>query len=245
MLLGPGIPCFGQAFYLEQITHGPSVPGLSLPDRVEADANGGFVELTLTLAGNCRERYRFEWQFDQPLSEIQDGKEYGLTSRTTRLEGGCNTNRDPFMNVNGANGSSSALIGGTGLKPVINSLGMKSGWDRLYVLGHSKGVRTGSLRSSITTIGRNHLVGGYSFIRIAISAPSNLGRPQGCEYEVLYILRYANEAPVHANTGGCPEPDCAGYPGTVPVWNFKKQKGECWCPEGTYWDKMIQRCVAR
>lgn len=109
--------------------------------------------------------------------------------------------------------------------------------------GALKGAKTGSLTGAFTGA-KNNKVGAYSYLRFYISGASNIGYDKGFWYEVLFVYKIEDTAPVMP-TGAmtCPPPDCSGFPGTVPVWNFQTQRGECWCPEGMIWDKMAGKCV--
>lgn len=239
---------FGQKqyFILQEIVQNRTDNRSTLPSRIEVDSKGGFVEFSVMYGGNCIEYYRVDFTFDQDMRVLEQEKDYYFSLRTQRVKGKCEIYpiRDPFAKAGAANGASSALFGGTSYKPLVNGMGMSSGWDRLYVNGAFNGAKTGSLRGSFRG-SRNNKLGAYSFFNISINGASNIGYDKSFQYEILFIYKIVDSPPSSPEISemSCPPPDCSGFPGTVPVWNFQTQRGECWCPEGMVWDKMTAKCV--
>ncbi len=239
---------FGQKqyFVLQEIVHNRTDNRSTLPSRIEVDSKGGFVEFSVMYRGNCTEYYRVEFTFDQDMRVLEQEKDYSFTLRTQRVKGKCEIYpiRDPYAQAGAANGSNSALIAGTSYRPLVNGMGMSSGWDRLYVNGTLSGAKTGSLRGSFRGA-RTNKPGAYSFLNFSIDGASNIDYDQSFHYEILFIYKIVDSPPSAPEISemSCPPPDCSGFPGTVPVWNFQTQRGECWCPEGMVWDKMTARCV--
>jgi len=233
-----------QYFVLREIIHNRWDSRTRTPDRIEVNSRGGFVEFSVMYYGNCTEKYRFEFNFDQDMGVLTAGEQYGFTTQSKVLSGTCNNNRDPWMSAGAASGSSSSLIAGTNYRPIVNGMGMAGGWgDRLYSKGLFKGVKTGSFSGAFAPAVRNKL-NAYSWFRFLIEGSSNIDRKSGFGYEILFVYEIVDAIETPSEEFTCPPPDCSGYPGTIPVWNFQTQSGKCWCPEGTVWNKQLNKCVS-
>ena len=233
-------------FVLREIIHNrvTSIGNVKYPDKVEVNTKGGFVEFTVNYSGNCSEKYRIEFSFDQDMSILIPNQTYGFTTKTRLLSRKCNDNRDAFIRAGAANGSSSGLLAGTKyVKDNSTLMNMGSGWDRLYTKGISRGHKTGILKGSFYPKYSSGFINRYTWLNFNIEAPSNLrGKENSFYYEFLFVYQVVKGGVPEA-TFDCPPPDCSGFPGTVPVWNFQTNKGECWCEEGYVWSDELKKCI--
>jgi hypothetical protein len=229
----------GNFFTLRGVIHKNTAGSTVNPISAKADSRGGFLEVEVLYYGNCREKYRFEFQFDEDMSSLEAGKSYGFSYSVQLISPQCNTNRNSSIRPIAPLGASSGLIGGSGFDDIVNAIGVK-GWAKTYAkdLGRPNVYKTTKMRGVFQPI--KHKLNAHTWLAFSLSANSNLPG-ESFVYEFLYAYQIVNDVPVE--TISCPPPDCSGFPGTVPVWNFNTNKGECWCPEGMRWDKMQNKCV--
>lgn len=238
-------------FVLRDIIHAPYTRGSARPpDVIELQANEGFVEFTVDYSGNCRERYRFEYSFDQDMNALPFDSEYGFRATMRSLEGRCQQARDPFVTGTSSNGGFSGVLNAMAGDPafeygrLVKLLG--GGMPRLYAYGVSRNAIVGTNSGAFSSRRVNlNYDGAHSWLGFSIQASSNTGEADtGFYYDIIFIYQQVNDY-VAPPIAGCPSPpDCSDLPGTIPVWNFDAQKAECWCPEGTAWDRVAARCVA-
>jgi len=226
----------GEFFSLKEIIHNNINYSTVKPSIVQVDSKGGFLEAEVTYYGNCREKYRFEFQFDQDMSSLQANKPYGFTYTAKLMSSQCNTNRTPYMRPLAPNGGWSGLAASSGYANFVNVMGVL-GSDRLYAKALGK-YKTGTMRGEFNA--SHGPLNAHTWLNFVIEGPSNL-KGNGFYYEFLFVYQIVGEAP--QQTFSCPPPDCSGFPGTVPVWNFDTNKGECLCSDGMHWDKTANKCV--
>lgn len=249
----------------KEIVYGNTNVSTRTPDRLDLQVNEGVIEFSVQHKTDCRERYKISYKFLQDMTAIpvyldkESKLDYEL--KVEALDKPCFAYdyylfRNAWVSAaNDAAGSSS------GLKYILSK---KGEWkytpngqfitDRSpYVYAHpAKSTnQNGSYRGAfkVLKINTNYINSDRTFytdVYFNISAPSPLGGlSNGFDYNI--ILVYELVAGVVEGTGNSDpcaiqEPDCSCCPGTIPVWNFKTNQGECMCPEGTKWNKINNRC---
>ncbi|NOY50273.1 MAG: hypothetical protein GXO88_06910 [Chlorobi bacterium] len=173
------------------------------------------------------------------MGSLQAGKSYGFSCTVELISPQCNTNRNAGIRPIAPLGATSALIAGPGFNDIVNAIGVE-GSATTYAkdLGRLNVYKTVKLRGILKPV--KHKLNAHAWPAFSLSANSNLPG-ESFVHEFLYACQIVNDVPVE--TFSCPPPDCSGFPGTVPVWNFNTNKGECWRPEGLRWDEMKNKCV--
>jgi len=233
-------------FILREIVHNKyDVLGISMyPDKVEVNSKGGFVEFSIKYSENCTEKYHFEFTFDEDMSVLNVNRDYAFTSRARLISGLCDNKNDAFMQA-GSNGGNSSLIHKTQYKEISQHINTTNGTERLYANGFfgylkaKKGKQTGAFYPDYASKNFNNQ---YSWLNFTISAGSPL-KDNSFYYEFLFIYQIIEGEAAPVGAFSCPPPDCSGFPGTVRVWNFETNTGECWCPDDKVWSPELNKCV--
>jgi len=233
-------------FVLREIVHNKyNVLGISrYPDRVEVNSKGGFVEFSIKYSENCTEKYRFEFTFDEDMSVLNVNRDYGFTGKAHLISGLCDKKGDAFMQA-GSNAGNSSLIHKTKYKEISQHIYTNKGTERLYAngfFGYLKAAKEKLRGAFYPDYANKNFINQYSWLNFTISAPSPL-KDNSFYYEFLFIYQIVEGEVTPVEAFSCPPPDCSEFPGTVPVWNFETNKGECWCSEGKIWDKQLRKCI--
>lgn len=210
------------------------------PSVIRVDAKGGIIETSTRYNDGCREKIHFEWNFDKDMSVLKAGEVYGFNYYAKIIDGNCNTNpwREPYLRANSSDGGFSGAVQKTNYK-MTKSLHGGAITNYARARPGSKDV-TGVQRGKFTVTG--YTKGRFSYFYFYISSASNT-KGESFLYEVVYIYELTDDVPSSPVSTGCVAPDCSDFPGTIPVWNFQTNRGECWCPEGMVWDRMENRCT--
>ncbi len=256
---------FGQDFYLElqDIIHKP-YQNYPDPIYVKADEYGGEIRFRITYytsQGACPENFTFKWSFDQNM-KILPGlnlkrKSYPFRIRAEKDRGNCgevNPSRNPFASVSAIDGGGSYVFNGSkyGSEKSTKAIGRSMDQARLYFRNDAwakkNNAALGQINGDITVYTMDSYDGFYAFFNLTVSGNSNRGGlpSEGIYSEVLYVYKIKKGKPdgvVESNPCQIEAPDCGAYPGTVPVWNFETNKGDCLCRKGLVWDDLKKRCV--
>ncbi|MCB0662305.1 MAG: hypothetical protein KDC24_06175 [Saprospiraceae bacterium] len=228
---------------LKEIYHKTMESTNKQPDFVRVDAKGGVVELSTKYNNGCTEKVHYEFNFDKDMSVLRDGETYGYTYFARIIDGNCETNpwREPYMKPGSSNGGWAALLGQTRYDRWVQQISGSGPYNYARARPGSKDV-TGVQRGQFSAKG--YTKGTHTFFYFDIYSYSHDPK-ETCTYEFLFVYELTDDVPSTPTTAGCVAPDCSSLPGTIPVWNFQNNRGECWCPEGMVWDRMGNRCVMR
>lgn len=234
---------------LRDIIHKPNTSLSSrLPENVKIDVYKGTIEFSVEMSGNCKDNYQFEYNFNNDMSVLDFGKDYNFNINMNVVKNGCAAHRNPYVSATSTDGGFSAIVNELASDKNSNYYGKffvctGGGFSRLYARPQNN--ETSGNKSASFKISKDYggYEGRYTWIAFTIEASSDLGYAKGFYYDVVYIYQKVSANEVVDASFDCPPPDCADYPGTIPVWNFQTKQGECWCPEGTVWDKQQKKCV--
>jgi len=228
----------GDYFSLKEIIQDNTANSSVNPSTVHANSRGGFLEVEVSYYGNCIEKYRYEFEFEQDMTSLQADKSYRFSYTVELMSSQCNTNRNASIRPGASLGATSGLVAGSGYGDIVNAIGVQGG-EATYAkdLGKPNVYKTGKMEGEF--IPKSHKLNAYSWFNFVMEAPSNLNG-EHFYFEILYLYQITNKK--SEQSFSCPPPDCSGFPGTVRVWNFETNQGECWCPEGSRWNKMVNKC---
>lgn len=253
-----------QDYYLElkEIIYRTKEP-YSEPTKIEINSNGGELEFGVayyTRSGRCPEKYRVKWSFNQDMSVLAldnyERKNFGFMIDSERLSGDCgevNPVRNPTFKPSVDNGGWSWIMqsGDFSDKKIARSFTYKISPPYIYcrtdaAVRKSENRTTGPLNGSFEVYNSDTYEGRYSYLFFTLSGNSNKGKvpEEGVYFEVVYLYQIVTNKPEVTADNPCDftEPDCSCCPGTIPVWNFKTNQGECICPEGQKWDRISNSC---
>lgn len=251
------LPGQSYQFNLVEIFHGNTGNSQRMPERLQINADTGSLLFSVLMNENCPAYYNFQYQFESAISGSTvlsgDTIQRRFTFKLNPLTESCypfqNENfRNPFVSF-----QANQELAYSGLAARLKAEGkwnlegmdmtFKTPGAYLYAYNYPSGVLTahweGAFKQFAPTSADDKT---YSFLQVRVSATSPMGgKAHNFYYEILFVF----EVQKLQDTDPCSirPPDCSCCPGTIPVWNFKKGKGECICPEGSSWDKLQQKCV--
>jgi hypothetical protein len=250
---------YGQSyqFKLVDIYHGNSGNSERVPERVEVKPDSGSFLFSVRMNEDCPSYFNFRYNFANSMQSSTIGKGDTLWNdfnlKLTPLGQSCypfqdENFRNPFVSLlPNQSVSYSGLIAQLKAEGKWSTVNEKSFFTTptayLYAYNYPAGVLTRSWEGKLSQFIPTDFEGNaYAWLQMRISGTSPLGGiTDNFYYEIIFLF----EVEELAKTDPCSikPPDCSCCPGTIPVWNFKKGKGECICPEGSRWDKLQQRCI--
>ena len=266
ILIMPGNAQEGTLVFKKILWGNPSISSKA-PDFIDLNLDKGVVEFTVPHKKDCKERYRFSYEFMQDMSQLLVYKdqemEYEYVVKMEALDKSC-YEYDYYLFRNAwVRAATDASGSSSGLKYVLrkeeNYPYLPSGKfinnrsPNIYAHPSKPDYATGVYRGTfkVRSLTANYISSDktyYSEFYFNISSPSPLGgKTNRFEYSIVFVYELVEGVPEKVSNDPCKieKPDCSCCPGTIPMWNFDTNKGECVCPEGTVWNKMTKRCEPR
>jgi hypothetical protein len=226
---------------LKEIYHKPLNAKDKKPSKVQVDTKGGMLEVTTKYNNGCEEKFHFEFNFDRDMAVLNANETYGFNYFVRAMSKECQTNpwREAYMKPGSSDGGYSSLLGETNYGRWVYMISGGGPYNYARARPNSKdvtGVQNGEFKTKPYTKGTHT----YFYFDINSSGHES---GESCAYQFLFVYELTDEVPnASVSTSGCVAPDCSSMKGTIPVWNFQNNRGECWCPEGVVWDRMENRC---
>ncbi|MEZ5055457.1 MAG: hypothetical protein R2879_00320 [Saprospiraceae bacterium] len=247
----------GLELVFKEVIHGYSGNSTRPPEKINIFKDKGTILFSVQSNTTCKEYFEFNYNFPQQIDQFiltgKDSISFPVKAGIIALGPSCysynnESFRNPFTNITG-----SGQITFSGL---ISQLKSKEEWPYKnvssifssrfpysYAYNYPSGSKTGIQNGEIILSNLDKLKpGDPAFFQLKISATSPMGGPENnFYYEILMVY----EVQKINNLDPCKIeiPDCSCCPGTIPIWNFKTNSGDCICPEGSKWDKMKGKCV--
>ena len=251
----------------KEIIHGNYNGSTNIPDKLEIDVNEGVIEFSIRQKNDCTDRYRLTYKFSQDMHALalpmdhNSRSSYDYEFQIEPISSPCydpeqRSFSNPSIRFTHWNSTSGLLgklknanswayknhqqfidKGSVDYYPHLTSVYKNAGQ------GTGEFVVTGPNQSDVDYYLKNY-PGMVTDFRILFKGQSTAGKEEAFYYDILFVYELVKGDPQTTHDPCAIEaPDCSCCPGTIPIWNFETQKGDCICPEGLKWDKVANRCI--
>ena len=210
---GNGFSQSKSSLSLKQIYH-RQVDGFpNTPRLIKVGASGGSIDFDVEYSASrslCAETYRFQWKFDQDMSNLSYETSptfYGFELQTKVLNGDCGEIkpwRNPFVVAVANDQSSSSLLNEQGYDMMGFAKGISGGsGERLFFRDDNwvrlQQARQGFIRNRFYTKRDINSYGRYTWFKFTIVGNSNDGNQNhSFQYEIVYVYEI-QDAPEYLN----------------------------------------------
>lgn len=188
----------GRNFYgFHSISHGHAKIGLSKqitypPDDYYADTKGGYIEIFVA-KGQCSDKYRFSWEFDQDIAKMEPGFVYKATVTGERIEGTCKQN-EAWAQLLGSNDNCRLCTDNALAGPSVSIAVKAKGDSRTYAVPEDYN-RESNYEISVSRVAEEDVR-----IFLSFSCTTNPSPRSNFDYQVVYNYK-KNYQPATGSVG--------------------------------------------
>ena len=174
----------GRNFYgFKNIVHGHAKINLVkqidyAPDDYYADLKGGYIEIFVA-KGQCSDKYRFSWTFEEDMSKLEPGKVYAAELKAERLDGSCKQN-EAWMQLQGSNEKCQLCTDRNLTKSTVSIAAKAKGDERVYAVPESY-PKTTKYEVSVSRVAEEE-----TMIFLSFGCKTNPSPHQAFDYQVVY-----------------------------------------------------------